>query len=51
VLLDYLVTLERYRLLTFGRRVVRVVRDLERDVVGPGRTPTCVTSSSAGTRT
>ena len=33
VLLDYLATLERYRLLTFGQQVVRAVAELERDEV------------------
>jgi DNA helicase-2/ATP-dependent DNA helicase PcrA len=33
VLTDYLATLERYRLLTFGQQVVRAVRELERPEV------------------
>src|SRR6266536_2650492 len=33
VLLDYLDTLERYRLLTYGQQVVRAVRELEREPV------------------
>jgi superfamily I DNA/RNA helicase len=32
-LLDYLGTLERYRLLTYGQQVVRAVRELEREPV------------------
>jgi DNA helicase-2/ATP-dependent DNA helicase PcrA len=33
VLLSYLTTLERYRLLTYGQQVVRAVRELEREPV------------------
>src|SRR6266542_479430 len=33
VLLDYLDTLERYRLLTYGQQVVRAVRELEREPI------------------